>query len=205
MCIHVAKADSLQMYVSRLVILELVLEVRPEASQCPRKGSEGAAGRMNNRLEPLTGAARLFPEAQIVDHVEKCISPEIILSENCIFHLTRVRSRATSKLSSVSPATSHQNCLGGFESFDCLWSAAMEKALPPCLSATDWKVLYRAAIYETDRSLTSQKVAEAERAAHARERELFYSGGTLEEKEALEDALYALRAMKSAFQYAQAA
>ncbi len=81
----------------------------------------------------------------------------------------------------------------------------MEKALPPCPIATDWKALYRAAIYETNRSLNSQRVAEAERAAHARERELFYSGGTLEEKEALEDALYALHALKNTWQYTEAA
>ena len=81
----------------------------------------------------------------------------------------------------------------------------MEKALPPCPIATDWKALYRAAICETNRSVTSQRVAEAERAALARERELFYGGGTLEEKEALEDALYGLRALKHSWQYAEVA
>jgi hypothetical protein len=73
----------------------------------------------------------------------------------------------------------------------------MEKALSPRPIATDWKALYKAAISQTDSKLTSQRVAEAENAALARGRELFYSGGTLEEKEALEDALYALRALKS--------
>jgi hypothetical protein len=46
---------------------------------------------------------------------------------------------------------------------------------------------------------------EAKRAALARERELFYSGGTLEEKEALEDVLYALHALKDAWQCSEAA
>ncbi|MBV8052483.1 MAG: hypothetical protein JOZ80_14940 [Acidobacteriaceae bacterium] len=73
----------------------------------------------------------------------------------------------------------------------------MENLFLPCPSVTDWKALYRAAISETDRKLTSQRLAEAEKAALARGRELFYSGGTLEEKEALEDALYALHALKS--------
>jgi len=81
----------------------------------------------------------------------------------------------------------------------------MEKTLPPCPSPTDWKALYRAAISETNHKLTSERVAEAEKAALARGRELFYSGGTLEEKEALEDALYALRALKSVWRYNEAA
>lgn len=62
---------------------------------------------------------------------------------------------------------------------------------------TDWKVLYRAAICEIDRRVGSQKVAEAEKAVLARERELFYAPGTLEEKEDLDDALYALRALRN--------
>lgn len=82
----------------------------------------------------------------------------------------------------------------------------MERAFPPCQSIrTDWKVLYRAAICETDRSVGSQKVAEAEKAVLVRERELFYVPGTLEEKEDLEDALYALRALRTAWQHAMAA
>jgi hypothetical protein len=81
----------------------------------------------------------------------------------------------------------------------------MEKAIPPCPTATDWKALYRAAISETKNNLTPQRVAEAEKAALARGRELFYRGGTLEEKEALEDALYALRALKSVWRYNEAA
>lgn len=61
---------------------------------------------------------------------------------------------------------------------------------------TDWKILYRAAIVETDGTLILQKVSTAEAAALARQRELFYRGGTQEEKESLEDALYALRAIQ---------
>jgi hypothetical protein len=80
----------------------------------------------------------------------------------------------------------------------------MEKALPPYPVRTDWKALYRAAIHETDRSLTPRRVTEAEKAALSRERELFNGRGTLEEKEALEDALYALRALKNACQYVEA-
>lgn len=81
----------------------------------------------------------------------------------------------------------------------------MEKAFPPCPIRTDWKALYRAAILETNRSITPQRVAEAEKAVLARARELFYSHGALEEREALDDALYALRALKNASQCAEAA
>jgi len=81
----------------------------------------------------------------------------------------------------------------------------MENAFPPRPIRVDWKALYRAAIYETDSRIGSQKVAEAESALLTRERELFYDDGTLEEKEALEDALYALRALKSAWQHTVAA
>ena len=81
----------------------------------------------------------------------------------------------------------------------------MERAFPQCQVPTDWKALYKAAIYETDSRVGSQKVAEAEKAVLLRERELFYGEGTLEEKEVLEDALYCLRALRSAWQHSIAA
>jgi hypothetical protein len=81
----------------------------------------------------------------------------------------------------------------------------MEAAFVRCQIPSNWKVLYKAAIVENDRSIGSQRAAEAERAVLARERELFYGGdGTLEEKEALEDALYTLRALKSAWEHSEA-
>jgi hypothetical protein len=61
-----------------------------------------------------------------------------------------------------------------------------------------WKLLYLAAIGEKDKSLLAKRICDAEHAIFLREREIFYSGTALEEKEALEDALYALRALKSA-------
>jgi len=81
----------------------------------------------------------------------------------------------------------------------------METPYLSCSIPADWKVLYRAAIVETNRSLILQKVSTAEAAALARQRELLYRGGTQEEKESLEDALYALRAFRTAVQNAQAA
>jgi hypothetical protein len=67
----------------------------------------------------------------------------------------------------------------------------------------DWKTLYRAAILETNTSAIPRLVSEAEQAVISRSRQLFGTMGTLEEKEALEDALYALRAFRSAWQNAQ--
>ena len=68
-----------------------------------------------------------------------------------------------------------------------------------------WKSLYRAAILETNKSLLQRRVHEAEEAVLARGREIFYDSSNPEEWEALEDALYALRAYKTALQYAEAA
>ena len=69
----------------------------------------------------------------------------------------------------------------------------------------NWKTLYRAAMLETDKNAVLQRVWEAEEAVKARGREIFYSNGTAEEEEALEDALYALRALRSAWPHSEAA
>ena len=69
-------------------------------------------------------------------------------------------------------------------------------------SNADWRTLYRAAIHERNRNLILQRISTAETVALTRQRELFYQGGTVEEKESLEDALYALRAFRTAMQNA---
>jgi hypothetical protein len=79
----------------------------------------------------------------------------------------------------------------------------MTPAVPLCLNLC--KTLYRAAILETNKRVLPQRVSEAEEAVRARGREMFYGGGSSEEKEALEDALYALRALKTAWQHTEAA
>jgi len=81
----------------------------------------------------------------------------------------------------------------------------MKKAIPPCLNRADWKALYRVAILETDTSIVPQRVSAAEEAVIARGREIFYSDTTPEEKEALEDALYALRAYRTAWLHTKTA
>jgi len=81
----------------------------------------------------------------------------------------------------------------------------MNTAFPPCPDQGDWRTLYRAAILETNTSVIPRRVSEAEKAVLARGRELFHSEGTPEEREALEDALYALRAFRSAWEHTEAA
>lgn len=79
----------------------------------------------------------------------------------------------------------------------------MDTAFPACPDHVDWKTLYRAAILETNKSAIPQKVSEAEQAVLARGRELFYRGGTHDEQESLEDALYALRAFRTAWEHTE--
>lgn len=81
----------------------------------------------------------------------------------------------------------------------------MTTALPSCLGRIDdWKPLYRAAILETNKRVLPQRVSEAEEAVITRRREISYGNGTQEEKEALEDALYALHAFTTAWQHTEA-
>ena len=80
----------------------------------------------------------------------------------------------------------------------------MNPEVPPSLNHTDWKTLYRAAILETNNRVLPQRVSEAENAAILRRREIFYAAGTPEEKESLEDALYALRAFRTCRHYSEA-
>jgi len=71
----------------------------------------------------------------------------------------------------------------------------MKPASSPHPIHSDWKTLFRAAIFEPDKSIVGQKVAEAEAAILARREELFYSAGASDEKEDLEDALCLLRVL----------
>jgi hypothetical protein len=65
-------------------------------------------------------------------------------------------------------------------------------------SVGEWKDLYRAAMLETDKNKVPSLIAEAECAIVHRARELFnIAGDNIEEEENLDDALYALRALRS--------
>lgn len=84
----------------------------------------------------------------------------------------------------------------------------MNPGLPPFPNRPDWRTLYRAAILETNKSILPRRVSEAEEAVLTRGREIFYDPASLdelEEKEALEDALYALHAFRTSWQISDAA
>jgi len=62
-----------------------------------------------------------------------------------------------------------------------------------------WPQVYRAALFELDADKVSGRIAEAEIALVTRARELFRSAGDkIEEEQAVDDAMYALHALRSA-------
>jgi hypothetical protein len=78
------------------------------------------------------------------------------------------------------------------------------------LSAKDWKQLYVAALLEGNEEKVPTLITEAEVAIRMRARDLFQADGdNIEEEEHLDDALYALHALKSCLavhgRFAQAA
>jgi hypothetical protein len=74
----------------------------------------------------------------------------------------------------------------------------MAIATSQSLNAKDWKNLYVAALLECDKDKIPSLIDQAERAIVGRARELFHSQGDhIQEEEGLEDALYALHALKT--------
>lgn len=64
--------------------------------------------------------------------------------------------------------------------------------------AWGWRDPYVAALMEADNDRMSVRITDAERVMLERARELFQaSGDNIQEEEALDDALYALRALKT--------
>ncbi len=62
-----------------------------------------------------------------------------------------------------------------------------------------WPQLYKAALFELDTNNVSDRIAEAETALVTRARELFHAAGdNIEEEHAVDDAMYALHALRSA-------
>jgi len=69
-------------------------------------------------------------------------------------------------------------------------------ANPPSVWA--WRDLYLTALMEVDRDKTAARIADAEQAILVRARELFKAPGDhIQEEEALDDALYALHALRN--------
>lgn len=67
-----------------------------------------------------------------------------------------------------------------------------------CPSVWAWRDLYLTALMEVDKNKTAVRIAEAEHAILNRARELFKApGDNIQEEEALDDALYALHALKN--------
>lgn len=63
---------------------------------------------------------------------------------------------------------------------------------------TSWRALYQAALFEKDRRMVPTRIEEAEKAILGRVRELFaVETDHIEEDQILEDALYALRALRN--------
>jgi hypothetical protein len=63
---------------------------------------------------------------------------------------------------------------------------------------SDWRNLYVTALYEIDRSKLPGRICDAQREITARAHQLFNSpGDNIEEEQALDDALYALQALRS--------
>ena len=66
------------------------------------------------------------------------------------------------------------------------------------IGVQNWREVYKAALFETDRQKLPSRIAEAEKALILRARELFaMSGDTTEEGQPVDDALYALRALRN--------
>lgn len=66
------------------------------------------------------------------------------------------------------------------------------RAIPP------WQVLYQAALFETNRQKIAERIAEAENAILERVQQLFQvEADHIEEDIVLDDALYALRALRN--------
>ena len=67
---------------------------------------------------------------------------------------------------------------------------------------TEWRVLYRAVILETDSFKKAKRISEAEEAIIEHMRERFRETGAEVggEREAMDDAMYALRAWKTALE-----
>jgi hypothetical protein len=62
-----------------------------------------------------------------------------------------------------------------------------------------WAQFYKAALFELDANKVADRIAEAEAALVTRAHELFHSAGdNIEEEQAVDDAMYALHALRSA-------
>ena len=66
------------------------------------------------------------------------------------------------------------------------------------LNSSAWRDLYKTVLFEVDKTKLPELIAQAEKTLALRARELFYAAGdNIEEGEALDDAIYALHALRN--------
>ena len=64
-----------------------------------------------------------------------------------------------------------------------------------------WRNLYKAALFEVDKTRLPDRIAQAEEALVVRARELFHiAGDNIEEEQALDDTMYALHTLRNTLQ-----
>lgn len=69
------------------------------------------------------------------------------------------------------------------------------------LDSRTWRELYKAALSEVNKTKLPERIAEAEEAIALKARALFYvAGDSIEEWQALDNAMYALRALRNTSQ-----
>ena len=70
------------------------------------------------------------------------------------------------------------------------------------LDSEAWRKLYTAMLFEVDKTKLPERIAQAEKALALRARELFYAAtdSSAEEEQALDDAVYALHALRNTSQ-----
>ena len=80
----------------------------------------------------------------------------------------------------------------------------MNKGSSISLNSRAWRDLYKAALFEVDKTRLPERIAQAEKALVVRARELFHiAGDNIEEEEALDDTMYALHALRNTSQTSQ--